>query len=508
MRDALRSAALFAGFLVLLLCHGLPGEAAPWIPLTGVVHVHSSEFSSGAHTLDELVKLARDRGVDVIVLTDHDRISMSYGLPPFPHLFSITRSRKSVLKEGIRKYLARVDAVDAAHPEIILVPGLESAPFYYWTGSLRSGELVSHNWRKHIHVIGLTDPRVIDNLPILDNGFSTENVRVLLPRFLIYLGFLLISVVLIAWKGIFRTVGKGLLILSVLGAFDAQPFRSSPYDPYHGDQGVAPYQRLIDYVGEHGGMTFWAHPEAHYGDREKAFRKKIVGIPLPTVRMHTGQHPLDLVRTHGYTGFEALYGDTIHATDPGKEWDRVLLQYCEGKRKNPPWGICGLDFHRQGQNAWSDFRRGQTIFLVKEKSRKAVLEALRKGRMYSVYQGDANRFRLDDFSMATADRSSRAYAGETVENGEGSLTLHLAAHLEGEGPPPARPTSSIPAGSSKRSGADCPWTRNMILSLCGTRGISAWRSEHRNIGLSPIPSSTSVHPWNSGSQSSKLVFPS
>ncbi|NOY53561.1 MAG: hypothetical protein GXP58_08070 [Deltaproteobacteria bacterium] len=432
MRTVIRSTAFLAGLILWGLVCCIPGEAGGWISLTGVVHVHTSEFSSGAHTLDQLVKLARERQVDVIVLSDHDRIAMSYGLPPFPHLFSFTRSRRSVLKEGIRKYLARVDAVDAAHPEIILVPGLESAPFYYWTGALRSGELVTHDWRKHIHVIGLTDPRVIDNLPILDNGFSTENVRALLPRFLVYLGLLLAGVVLISWKGIFRTAGKVLLIIGILGGLDAQPFRSSPFDPYHGDQGVAPYQRLIDYVREHGGMTFWAHPEAHYGDREAVFRKEIAGISLPTVRMHTGPHPSDLVRTYGYTGFEALYGDTIHATDPGKEWDRTLLQYCAGKRKNPPWGICGLDFHRQGQNSWSDFRRGQTIFLVKEKSRNAVLDAMRRGRMYAVYQGDSNRFRLDDFSITTEDGLSWSYAGETVKSAGKPLKVHLSVYLEGK----------------------------------------------------------------------------
>jgi len=435
MRDSIRSVPLSVG--VLLLFFLLPcsrGYAGEWISLTGVVHVHTSEFSSGDHTLDELVDLARQRKVDVIVLTDHDRIAMSYGLPPFPHLFSLTRSRKSVLKVGAEKYLARVNAVDRDHPEMILIPGLESAPFYYWTGSIRAGELTAHNWRKHLHVIGLTDPEVIENLPILDNGFSTENFRFLLPRFMVYLGLLLISVALISWKGVFRTVGKGLLILAVIGVFDAQPFRSSPFDPFHGDPGEAPYQRLIDYVHDHGGMTFWAHPEANYGERGAVFRKKIAGISLPTVRMHTGKHPLDLVQTYGYTGFEALYGDTIHVTEPGQEWDRVLMQYCEGKRKDPPWGLCGLDFHRQGQNSWSDFQRGQTIFWVKEKSRKAVLDALRNGRMYAVYQADSARIRLDQFSISEDGGKEIAISGETISGSGRPLIVKVVVSLRGEVP--------------------------------------------------------------------------
>ncbi len=400
-------------------------HAEGWIPLTGAVHVHSSDFSSGDHTLSDLVDMARKRGLNVIVLTDHDRIALSYGIPPFQNLLSLHLSRNSILKQGARKYLEAVNKINAENPDMILIPGIESAPFYYWTGSIRKGDLTSHGLRKHIHVIGLTNPEDIEHLPILENGFSTNYVMKLLPRFLLFLGIILLSLVLITWKGIYKTSGWIFLVLAVLGALDAHPFKSSLFDPYHGDQGAAPFQEVIDYADSHGGMTFWAHPEANYGFSETGPNKKILGFKIPKVFMETEKHPSDLIKTDGYTGFESLYGDTIHATEPGKEWDQALIRYCEGGRKKPVWGLCGLDFHKQGQNSWAYLDRGETVFWVQEKTREEVLDAMRNGRMYAVYQGGDGKIRLNSFSLASQDGESTISGGTVDTRGE-PLNLHLA----------------------------------------------------------------------------------
>ncbi|MEK6775499.1 MAG: hypothetical protein AABY87_01300 [bacterium] len=414
-------------------------HAESWIPLTGAVHVHSSEFSSGDHTLSDLVEMGRKGGLDVIVLTDHDNIALSYGVPPFRHLLSMTFSRNSVLKQGARKYLEAVNKIDAENKDMILIPGIESAPFYYWTGSIWKGDLTVHGLRKHIHVIGLTRPEDIERLPILENGFSTHYVMQLLPRFLFFTGIILLSLVLITWKGIFKTAGRIFLVLGILGAWDAHPFKSSLFDPYHGDQGTGPFQEVIDYADSHGGMTFWAHPEANYGASEAAPDKKIAGFKLPKVFMVTEKHPSDLIRTNGYTGFESLYGDTIHATEPGREWDQVLIRYCDGVREKPAWGFCGLDFHKQGQNSWSYLDRGETIFWVREKTREQVLDAMRNGRMYAVYQGGTARIRLDDFSMASQNHEDgAAMSGGTVEARGDPMSLHIVVSLSDAASVPVR----------------------------------------------------------------------
>ncbi len=418
---------LFSALLAVL--GGVPSQAreTTWVPVTGAVHLHTSQFSSGAHTLPELVDLARAAGVEALVLTDHDRIAMTYGLPPFRNLLSWTLSRNAVLKRGAREYLEAVERAAKANRDMVLVPGLESAPFYYWSGSLPKGTLTARNWRKHIHVIGLEDPEVLENLPIAGSGAGPHVVRSVLPRFGLFVGLLLLSGVLVFRGGAWRCAGRIGVIVAVLGAFDAQPFRASPFDPFHGDQGVAPYQALIDYVHAHGGMTFWAHPEANYGAKGEVFRKSVAGFSLPPVGMQTDRHPGDLLLTDGYTGFEALYGDTIHVTDPGKEWDRALIAYTEGTRRTPPWGLCGIDFHKQGQNSWSYLDRGQTIFLVEEKSRRGVLDAMRQGRMYAVYQGGTGRIRLESFVLSSAANGARAISGEELDARDGSL--HLNARI-------------------------------------------------------------------------------
>ena len=424
-----RMAAAFAALLLFaFICSEAP--AAEWMPLSGAVHVHSSEFSSGGHRLVDLVNMAREREVDVIILNDHDLIAMSYGLPPFRNLFSLTVSQNSVLKRGAREYLETVNAVDQENPDILLIPGLESAPFYYWKGSVWKGELVSHDWRKHIHILGLDKPEDFENLPLLHNGLSARYVTSHLPGFLLFAGVILVSIILIFQGGTSGKVGKIFLIIGLLGAFDAHPFKSSPYDPFNGEQGVLPYQELIDYVRERGGMTFWAHPEANYGVKKSGFKKTIAGVTLPQVHMTTDTYPNDLIQTYDYTGFESLYGDTIHATDPNHEWDRVLLQYCNGERERPVWGICGLDFHKENQNSWSKLDRGQTIFWVRERSREAVLDAMMHGRTYAVFQGGASKIQLDNYSLSLPYGNTKAISGGMVESRGDILELSVSLSMK------------------------------------------------------------------------------
>jgi len=83
-------------------------------------------------------------------------------------------------------------------------------------------------------------------------------------------------------------------------------FRSSPFDQYHGDQGMAPYQLLTDYVDSRGGLTFWNYPETASGTRK-----------LGPIMVDTPPYPEVLEESEGYTGFASLYGDNITVTEPG-----------------------------------------------------------------------------------------------------------------------------------------------------------------------------------------------
>ncbi|MBI4378846.1 MAG: SH3 domain-containing protein [Nitrospinae bacterium] len=166
--------------------------------------------------------------------------------------------------------------------------------------------------------------------------------------------------------------------------------------------GVLPWQETIDYVNLKGGMTFWHHLESLSGIGKKG-----------PVFINTPSHSEDLVRTYGYTGFQAVYEDTIHITDPGKEWDTVLNQYCDGIRDGPVWGIGGLDYHGEGESGIK-LKDVKTIFLLKEKNKNAALKALRDGKVYSVRQGDDYRLILDEFLISDPS-GKKALSGDEID---------------------------------------------------------------------------------------------
>jgi hypothetical protein len=121
-----------------------------------------------------------------------------------------------------------------------------------------------------------------------------------------------------------------------------------------------------------------------------------------------------LAETKGYTGFAALYGDTATVTEPGNLWDLILKEYCAGFRKAPVWGIATADYHGEGE---SGERLGnfQTVLWLAERTRPAVLEALRKGRMYAARGRFPRVPQLDEFSVSAARPGApRAVSGEEI----------------------------------------------------------------------------------------------
>jgi hypothetical protein len=171
--------------------------------------------------------------------------------------------------------------------------------------------------------------------------------------------------------------------------------------PYSGDQGIAPFQETIDYVHRRGGFAFWNYPEQRSGVRKHGL-----------VNVNTLPYPEVLYESTNYSGFAAIYGDHITATDPGKHWDRALTEYCEGKREKPAWGISTADFHEDGRLG---LRLGAfpTTFLVKEFSKVAVLDALLKGRMYCSRGNGVSWPKLDYFNVLGPE-GGKAHMGETL----------------------------------------------------------------------------------------------
>ncbi|MBW1702148.1 MAG: hypothetical protein JRJ69_08860 [Deltaproteobacteria bacterium] len=375
--------------------------ASGYIQVAGLIDLRTT-FSDGELHPEALVKLAKERGFEVLFINDHDRLAMEYGLFPLRNIFKKRVELNSINKGGAENFLRCINEVAEKVPEMIIIPGSETAPFYYWTGSYFKGNLTAHNHEKRILTIGLEKSEDYEDLPILHNGFSTRYVMIFLPQILLFLIPFVMGLFMLRWKGFSRIWGIVICGLSLVFFINGAPFRSSPFDQYHGDQGIVPHQLVIDYVDSKGGLTFWNYPETRSGVRK-----------MGPIFVNTPPYPEVLQQAKGYTGFAALYGDTITVTEPGHQWDRVLLEYCRGERARPVWAISTADFHKDGGSG-EKLGNFPTILLVKKKTKKEILFAMRQGRMYACRGKYPQRMVLNDFSVSSAGCKNKAVSGDEI----------------------------------------------------------------------------------------------
>lgn len=294
--------------------------------LLGAIHLQTP-VSGGKRTVEDYANLAREHGLGFLIITDHDNLRYEYGLWPLRGIIKKTVQFPSVLQFGVKNYLQGIQKVNQKFKEIIIIDGVESDPFYYWDGSYFKKNLSLINPGRHILVVGLNEVRYYEKLPCIGNGCSR-------------------------------------------------------FTQYQGDQLYRPYQDLIDYVNQRGGLTFWAHPEAQED------------MAISSIRVETLPYPEAIQATVNYTGFSILSEGYRRVGCPGGVWDRALKEYCRGTRKTPPWVIGELDDYGAKQ-----IDSILTVCLVRQKSYQAIIEALRYGRTYVITHP---RLRLDWFSIQNA----------------------------------------------------------------------------------------------------------
>lgn len=393
---------------------GYKGAQLPYLQVSGLIDTRTT-FSDGIFDVASIARLARERGFEALFLNDHDRMVMEYGLPPFRNIFKKRVELNSINRRGAEKYLEAVKRAREKYPDLILIPGSESAPFYYWEGSLLSKNLTAHDHEKRLLTIGMEKPEDYQDLPVIHNGFSDRYIYRFLPQSLLFFIAFILGLFLMKEKGFFRTSGIIVSAVCLMGMIDAHPFRSSPFSQYEGKQGIAPYQLLIDYVNSKDGFTFWNYPETRSGVRKRG-----------PVFLDTAPYPQVLETSRGYTGFAAVYGDTITATEPGRQWDRVLIEYCTGKRLRPVWGIATADFHKDGESGQKlgDF---PTAFLVHRKTKGEILAALKTGRMYASRTSYPQQIFLKEFWVSAQAAGDRATLGEEIIlNGHPKIHISLS----------------------------------------------------------------------------------
>jgi hypothetical protein len=426
MRNTPRSDAAGIGLCLLLVTLSSAGDAwsaassQDWRPVTAAVHVHSS-ISTGDDSLDTLVVKAQASGIEAIFLTDNYLLRYEYGLFPLRGLLRRIVELPSVMRTGVGRFLSDVREANRRHPDVLLIPGVEVVPLYYWTGSVFSRNLTMHDAQKNLLVLGLTAEDEYLRLPGAGNRAAYEygwNTVVLLwPVLLVPPAIWLIN------RRVDRRMGAGwtfmvvcerrpapgvaLLTLAVLLLVNNYPFGTSPYDTYSDENGLRPHQGLIDYVRQRGGISIWSLPEA------RDFNKYDYGR-LGVVTVKTDPYPEALLQTSGFTGFGAVYQDQSTITEPGGIGDALLLDYARGRRAQPPWGVGEIAYHVTGE-AGIELYQVETVLWVKEKTPAALLDALAKGRMYALERRKDYGLVLNEFSVTSEETGQSVISGETLE---------------------------------------------------------------------------------------------
>lgn len=402
-----------------LLALGPPAlqAAGPLRPVQAVVHAHST-WSSGDSTLDELIARARALGVEAIFLTENHLQRFEYGVPPLRNLLRYRVEYPSLLRRGPEPFLEAVRAANARQREVLLIPGAEVIPHYYWTGDLWSGTLTMHNAQKNILALGLDRPEDYRELPAVRNPgaarWGLESLWLLWPAVLTVPGVWLLRlrqrrpVRLQHFRLTVerRFTGYGVLCLG-LGAVllaDNFPFRRPPVSPYDSTAGLGPHQGVIDFVAARGGLSAWSLPEAR--------DHQVVAVAGMRATIHTEPYPSDLLATDRFTAFGGVYEDTTRFTEPGEGWDRLLADYLGGRRAAPAWALGEAAYHREGQ-AGKRFGDVQTVLLVERKDPAALLGALRAGHLYALQRTAEVGLVLDQFQVVLPSRSP-AEAGDRL----------------------------------------------------------------------------------------------
>ena len=473
--------------LALAAWWGAPGLAwgAEWVQIPIVAHVHTT-WSSGNRSLDTAVAQAEALGMRGLVLTENYELWFEYGLRPWRRLIRKVITFPSVSGRKAEAWLAEIAAVQARHPGVILIPGVEVIPYYYWTGSLLGGDLAMDDAQRNLLVVGLTRAADYRALPLVGNGprdgFTWGSLLPAVPGLLVLPGAWLwryqrerrvrMGRFVVRQTRRYRLPALLLVLLGLAFLVDGFPFRSRPLEPYHGPLGTAPHQRLIDHVLAAGGLIFWSMPEANDYE-EHAFGR------LGKVVTRTKPYPHVLRETQGYTGFGAVYDDNRPFVKPGGGWVANLLEDASGRRARPVWGIAEDAYHSEGNKR---FGRNVTIVLAETASRAGILGALRGGRMYAVQRAPAWELRLERFAVAEAGGAAEATLGETWRRAGGALEVRIAVRGSDEGQHPLEVTLVRDGLVAYQAKGETPWRATLADPALPVRGRHYYRLEVRGGG--------------------------
>ncbi len=244
---------------------------------------------------------------------------------------------------GYDEYMSALANLADQSQSPIILPGIEVVP-YIWNE--RSPKILVRGDNRHFTVYGITDPKVIAQMPVT-RGITTK-VQL--------------------------------------------------------DPGPEPYNTFINYVRDHGGMVFQAHPNwinpSDYGVGE-------AHSEAPTMLA------AELLRL---TGIAPIPEGIFSAGVPGGVWDLALMEYLSGYRSEPLWAWGEADFHcTSSKNPNLTLRTGTTLFYLKDLNRDQVYDAMRNGRMVALMGEVFQEVYVSEFSIGDKPVPNKVMLGERVK---------------------------------------------------------------------------------------------
>lgn len=342
-----------------------------------VLHIHS-EFSGKGYPIGQIVDIAKQNKIDCVILNDHFLQKVEFGLWPVRQIVKKTVDLPSVMRLGVDRYLYEIYHYNSVQKDVIVLPGLEVTPHYFF--SVDEGSLVINNLHKHILVIGLDKKDIYFKMPVVGNEVNIRkvNIKSLWPILGIFLSITLKS--------------KVLFIIFFIALLNNFPFLEKKYNQYKNFK-EAPYQELIDYINRCSSdyITIWAHPEATNYEEKKLIKK------FKNLKVFTQTKPYydSLIKTFDYDGFSIFAEGYRKIGYPEGVWDKLLVDYCEAKRKKPVWCYAEVDFGETDDFIYSR----KNILFLKEKNPNSILYGLKNGNFYAVYRDATGELILSDFKI-------------------------------------------------------------------------------------------------------------
>ena len=122
---------LFLALFILSISPTRTVAEEKWHRVETVLHLHSQYSFRGKLTPEDIIKNAREKGVQALIFTDHALVKISYGLSPFRRLLQFSAEENSVYKKGIHRYFKELETLNRKYPDLLVIPSVEATPFYY-----------------------------------------------------------------------------------------------------------------------------------------------------------------------------------------------------------------------------------------------------------------------------------------------------------------------------------------------------------------------------------------